>query len=103
MQSDNFTFLIYNSGSAQGFITKSFFGISNNAFKTAAAYSNTGFVASFDGEAVQTAGPGIGVPPYGVITIGGGFSTGVQKCYLKNIAYYPTKLSNAELISITSS
>lgn len=103
MQNDNFTFLIYNSGSAQGFISKSFSGIGNNAFKTAAAYSNTGFVASFDGGAIQSAGPGIGVPPYGIITIGGGFSSGAEKVYIKNIAYYPVKLSNTELISITSS
>lgn len=103
MLSDNLTFLIYNNGPAQGFITKSFVGIGNNAFKAAAAYSNTGFVGSFDGEAVQTAGPGIGVPPYGIITIGSGYTTTVDRAFIRNVAYYPTKLSNTELISITSS
>ena len=104
MQSDNLSFLVYNAGSNQGSsIYKSFFGIGNNAFKAAAAFSNTGWVGCFDGEPVQTAGPGIGVPPYGIITIGGAYSGGVRRAYIKNVTYYPSKLSNTELLSITSS
>lgn len=103
MLNDNLTFLIHTGGSSQGFVQKSFFSMGNSAFKAVAAYSNTGWNVSFDGGAVQTAGPGIGVPPYGIITIGGGFGGGVERGYIKNVTYYPAKLSNAELISITSS
>ena len=100
VQSDALQFVIYNAGSAQGFLSKS--AIGNNAFKVATAYSNTIFTGSFDGEAVQTAGPGIGIPPYGIITIGGGYGSGPRRVYIKNMAYYPKALSNSELISITS-
>ena len=104
MQSDNLSFLVYNAGSNQGSsIYKSFAGIGNTAFKAAAAFSNTGWVGTFDGEPIQSAGPGIGVPPYGVISIGGAYSGGVRRAYIKNVTYYPSKLSNTELISITSS
>lgn len=104
MLTDNLTFLIHNSGPSQGSFAKSYSGISNSAFKAAAAYSNTGWVGSFDGGAIQSAGPGIGVPQYGIITIGSGFSDAVlRRGYIKNVTYYPAKLSNTELISITSS
>jgi hypothetical protein len=94
--------VVYNGGTAQGFTSTS--SIANNVtFRAATGYSNTGWISAFDGVLVGPTGPGLnGIPPYGTITINGGFGLGIRSGYIKNVTYYPAKLSNTELISIAS-
>lgn len=103
MQSNTMSFVVYTGGNAQGFVTlKSYTGLTPE-FKTATSFSNTSWVGALDGAIVGAAGPGVGLPQYGIITIGRGFSSGVRRMYIKNFVYYPAKLSNNELISMTAS
>ena len=94
--------VIYNGGTAQGYTSSP--TLSNNVtFKVAGGYSNTGWMTAYDGILTGPAGPGLnGLPPYGTITINGGFGSGIRSGYIKSVVYYPAKLSNTELISITS-
>lgn len=102
MQANTMTFVVYNGGNAQGFVTlKNYAGLTPD-FKTATSFSNTSWVGALDGAIVGAAGPGVGLPVYGSITIGGGYVS-VRRAYIKNFAYYPSKLSNNELISMTAS
>ena len=102
MQGNTMTFVVYNGGNAQGFVAlKNYAGLTPE-FKTATSFSNTSWVGALDGAITGAAGPGVGLPAYGAITIGGGY-TSVRRAYIKNFAYYPAKLSNNELISMTAS
>lgn len=101
--SNTVQFVVYNKGSSQGSIVLQDPYVANTPYKTAIAFSNTGWYASHNGVPIAGVyGPGIGVPPYGSITIGSGFNS-VNRAYIKNFAYYPAKLSNTELTTITSS
>ena len=104
MQSNTMQFLVYNGGNSQGGAAyKTYSGVTP-VFKISSSYSNTGWVSALDGAITSSAGPGTaGLPQYGTITIGSGFASGVRRAYIKNFAYYPAKLSNNELISMTAS
>ena len=67
------------------------------------SFSNTSFVGALDGAVIGSLNLNLGIPTYGTVTIGGGFGSGVRIAYIKNFAYYPAKLSNNELISMTAS
>jgi hypothetical protein len=104
MQSNTMQFLVFNGGNSQGGAAyKTYSGVTP-VFKISSSYSNTGWVSALDGAIISSAGPGTaGLPQYGTITIGSGFGSGVRRAYIKNFAYYPAKLSNNELISMTAS
>lgn len=103
-QSNNVQTVFFNRGVSQGTLNHVVGYVPGTPFKIASSFSNTGWVASTNGVRTDSVN-GInlyGIPPYGTITIGGGF-TQARRVYFKNIAYYPKKLSNNEINSITSS
>jgi hypothetical protein len=71
-------------------------------FKNAQAYKANDFAGSVNGGAVATDSSGT-VPSVSVLQIGGiGSGSSPFNGYLRRITYYPRRLSNAELVSITS-
>ena len=104
--SDNLQFVQYTAGYSQGSLGLINTAFANTPFKTAVAYSNTGWLGYANGFRLDgVAGPGWGVSPYGTITIGSGYSGAgvVRRMTVKGVSYYSNKLSNTELEVLTSS
>ena len=97
-------FVNYNRGISQGSLDIQYPYTSGTSFKGAVSFANTRWTSSSNGVIVNTQDGTntYGIPPYGTITIGHGYSQ-TRRAYFKNVAYYPKALSNTELNSITSS
>jgi hypothetical protein len=76
--------------------------ISNSTFKAAATYALNDFAFSVNGGASLT--DNAGILPVGVksFVIGGSSGTVFGSNLIRSISYYPTRLPNATLVSITS-
>jgi hypothetical protein len=103
IQSNFLSALVFNATIAQGSVALKDYTGQTPVFKTAMSFSNTSVVGALDGAVIGSFNLNLGLPQYGTITIGGGFGSGVRRAYIKNFAYYPAKLSNNELISMTAS
>jgi hypothetical protein len=72
----------------------------NVASKVAGAYRVNDFAASLDGGTIVTDTSGLLFVPI-QLNIGSGATVGQAKC-IKKFAYYPKRLSNAELVSLST-
>lgn len=95
-------FVVYTNGFTQGSANFTTSYVANTVGKAAVTYSNTSWITAYNGTIVEQIGPGI-IPPYNTLTLRGGFASGVRKTYIRNFTYYPVKLSNTELRTITTS
>jgi hypothetical protein len=75
----------------------------NSTNKSAIAYANNNFAAVVNAQAVQTDTSGLVPPSPNIMTIGSAnVNSNVLNGTLKKIAFYPKRLSNAELASLTT-
>lgn len=97
--SSSFTVLMQAGGSSN--TSTSVSGVSlNNTFKVGGAFSQNDFATSINGAAIVTASGGS--LPQGNTVINFGGPTNQLNGWFKRIAYYPKRLSNVELQSLTS-
>jgi len=93
-------FLVVSGGSTQASLDGGTYVV-NQYTKTAGAYKANDFALSLNGGAVVTDSSG-SIPTVSVLGIGNRNSANYLNGHIKRLAYYPRRLTNAELQSLTS-
>lgn len=97
-------FVQYTGGSSQGTVTLESPYTTGTPFKVAVAFSNSSYVGVSNGTIKGVVGPFNGILPFGTLTLGAGYNGAgtARRLLIKSASYYPSKLSNTEMIAITS-
>ena len=94
-------FAILTSGALQADVATSITIAQNTAYKTAGAYKLNDIAASTSGNTPGT-DTSATIPTVSALQIGGGRSTTAFSGHLRRLAYYPRRLTNAELQALTA-
>lgn len=94
-------FAILTSGALQADVATSITIAQNTAYKTAGAYKLNDIAASTSGNTPGT-DTSATIPTVSALQIGGGRGTTAFSGHLRRLAYYPRRLTNAELQALTA-